>query len=60
MPKQMRKQPGTSHLQLPACKDLREKRQLNGKEGIASTKGAWTPLAMTNAANSPQMEAPKA
>ena len=35
-------------------KTSREKRQLNGKEGMASTKGAWTPLAMTSAMKSPR------
>ena len=38
-------------------KTTREKKQLNGKEGIASTKGAWTPLTTTNTAKSPQTEA---
>ena len=41
-------------------KTSREKKQLNGKEGTASTKGAWTPLAMTSTMKSPQMEAPEA
>ena len=41
-------------------KTSREKRQLNGKEGMASTKGAQTPLAMTSTIKNPQMEAPKA
>ena len=37
-------------------KTLREKKQLNGKEGTALTKGAWTPLTTANALKSPQME----
>ena len=36
-----------------------EKKQLNGKEGMASTKGAWTHPTTTNAAKSPQTEAPE-
>ena len=38
-------------------KTSREKKQLNGKEGMASMKGAWTPLTTTSAMKSPQMEA---
>ena len=34
-------------------KTSREKKQLNGKEGMASMKGAWTPLTTTSAAKSP-------
>ena len=41
-------------------KTFREKRQLNGKEGTASTKRAQTLLAMTSAMKSSQTEAPKA
>ena len=41
-------------------KTSREKKQLNGKEGMASMKGAWTPPAMTSAIESPEMEAPEA
>ena len=41
-------------------KTSREKKQLNGKEGMALMEGAQTPLAMTSTAKSPQMEAPKA
>ena len=40
-------------------KTSREKRQLNGKERMASTKGAWTPPAMTSTLKSPQTEAPE-
>ena len=39
-------------------KTSRDKKQLNGKEGTAMMKGAWTPLT-TSAMKSPQMEAPK-
>ena len=41
-------------------KTSREKKELNRKEGMALTKGAWTPLAMSSAAKSLQMEAPGA
>ena len=41
----------------PLVKTSREKKQLNGKEGTVSTKGAWTPLTTTNATNIPQTEA---
>ena len=41
-------------------KTSREKKQLNGKEGMALMKGAQTPPTMTNAAKSHKMEAPKA
>ena len=41
-------------------KTSREKKQLNGKEGMALTKGAWTPQAMTSTVKSPQTEAPEA
>ena len=43
----------------PLVKTSRENKQLNGKEGMASMKGAGTPLATTSAAKSPQMEAPE-
>ena len=43
----------------PLIKTLREKRQLNGKEGTALKKGAWTPPTTANASESPQMEALK-
>ena len=38
----------------------RDKKQLNGKEGMAWMNGAWTPPTMTSTAKSPQMEAPEA
>ena len=41
-------------------KTLTEKKQLNGKQGMASMKGAWTPLTTANASKSPQTEALKA
>ena len=41
-------------------KTSRERKQLNGKEGMASMKGALTPLTTTNTTKSPQMKAPKA
>ena len=44
----------------PLMKNSRDKKQLNGKEGMALTKGAQTPLTTTSATKSPQKEAPKA
>ena len=44
----------------PLVKTSREKKQLNGKELMASMKEALTPLAMTNAVKTPHMEAPEA
>ena len=44
----------------PLVKTAREKKQLNGKEGMASMKGAQTPLTTTNAMKSPQTEVLKA
>ena len=41
-------------------KTARDKKQLNGKEGMATMKGAWAPLTTTNAINSPQKEAQEA
>ena len=41
-------------------KATRDKKQLNGKEGMVMVKGAWTPLKPTNATKSPQQEAQKA
>ena len=38
-------------------KTTRDKKQLNGKEGMAMTKGAWTPLTTTSAIKRPQKEA---
>ena len=43
----------------PLVKTLREKKQLNGKEGMALKKGAQTTLTTANASKSPQMEALK-
>ena len=42
----------------PLLKTSRDKKQLNGKEGTASMKGAQTPLTMMSATKSPQKEAP--
>ena len=44
----------------PLVKTLRENAQLNGKEGPALKKGAWTPLTTVNTLKSLQMEVPKA
>ena len=44
----------------PLVKTSREKKQLNRKEGMASTKGAQTPLATTSHHEEPQTEAPEA
>ena len=42
-------------------KTTRDKKQLNGKEGTVTMKGAWAPLtAATNAIKSPQKEAQEA
>ena len=41
----------------PLVKTSREKKQLNGKEGMALMKGAQSPLTTPNAMKSPQMEA---
>ena len=41
-------------------KTLRENIQLNGKEGMASKKGAQTPLATVNTPKNLQAEVPKA
>ena len=38
----------------PLMKTLREKKQLNAKEGLAMKKGAWTPLTTANASKSPR------
>ena len=35
----------------PLVKTSREKKQLNGKEGMVSMKGAWTPLTTTSTAD---------
>ena len=44
----------------PFMKTARDKKQLNGKEGMAMTKGAQTPPTMTSAIKSPQKEAQEA
>ena len=44
----------------PLVKTSRDKKQLYGKEGMVTMKGAQTPLTTTSAMKSPQMEAPKA
>ena len=41
-------------------KATRDKKHLNGKEGMAMVKGAWTPPKSANAAKSPQPEAQEA
>ena len=41
-------------------KTARDKKQLNGKEGMATVKGAWTPPKSANATKSPQQEAQEA
>ena len=43
----------------PLVKTSREKKQLNGKEEMALTKGAWTSLTKTSAMKNPQTEALK-
>ena len=40
----------------PLMKVARDKKQLNGREGTAMVKGAWTPLKPANATKSPQQE----
>ena len=44
----------------PLMKAARDKKQLNGKEGMAIVTGAQTPLKPANAAKSPQEEAQEA
>ena len=41
-------------------KTTRDKKQLNGKEGMATVKGAWTPPKSPNVVKSPQQEAQEA
>ena len=41
-------------------KATRDKKQLNGKEGMVMVKGAWTPPKPANATKSPQQEAQEA
>ena len=43
----------------PLVRTSRDKKQLNGKEGRALMKGAWTPPTMMSAMKSPQTEAPE-
>ena len=42
----------------PLVKTSRDKKQLNGKDGMALTKGFQTPLTTTSTIKNPQMEAP--
>ena len=44
----------------PLMKTARDKKQLNGKEGMAMMKGAQTPPKATRAIKSPQKEAQEA
>ena len=44
----------------PLMKTDRDKKQLNGKEGMVMAKGAWTPPKAANAIKSPQKEAQEA
>ena len=44
----------------PLMKTARDKKQLNGKEGMEMAKGACAPLATVNAVKSPQQEAQEA
>ena len=44
----------------PLMKTARDKKQLNGKEGMATMKGAWAPLTTMSAIKSPQKEAQEA
>ena len=44
----------------PLMKTARDKKQLNGKEGMVMVKGAQTPPKVTNAIKSPQQEAQEA
>ena len=44
----------------PLVRTSRDKKQLNGKEGMALMKGAWTPPTMMSTMKSPQTEAPEA
>ena len=41
----------------PLMKTARDKKQLNGKEGMAMMKGAWIPPTTASAVKSPQKEA---
>ena len=44
----------------PLMKTARDKKQLNGKEGMATMKGAWAPPTKVNTAKSPLKEAQEA
>ena len=44
----------------PLMKTARGKKQLNGKEGMVTVKGAWTPPKAANAIKSPKKEAQEA
>ena len=44
----------------PLMKAARDKKQLNGKEGMAIVKGAQTPLKSADATKSPHQEAQEA
>ena len=44
----------------PLMKTARDKKQLNGKEGMVTAKGAWTPPKAANAIMSPPKEAQEA
>ena len=44
----------------PLMKTARDKKQLNGKEGMATMKGVWAPPSTANAAKSPLKEAQEA
>ena len=44
----------------PLMKTARDKKQLNGKEGMAMTKGAWAPPTTASTIKSPQKEAQEA
>ena len=44
----------------PLMKTARDKKWLNGKEGMVTMKGAWTPPKAANAIKSPQKEAQEA
>ena len=44
----------------PLMKTTRDKKQLNGKEGVAMVKGAHAPLTTVDAIKSPKLEAQEA
>ena len=52
--------PGHFICNCPLMKTTRDKKQLNGKEGTATVKGAQTPLKVTNAGKGPHQEAQEA